>query len=176
MTKTSRAEILLLAIGDITSEILDHLCYIIERTFDRRCITGAPLPVPDYAYVPRRNQYSAGAILGELPRWQEGRVLGVVDLDLFVPELNFIFGLADPTEMHAIIALPRLRESFYAGRENPTLFLERAAKEAIHELGHTYGLKHCRNRNCVMAFSDSLLDTDRKGQRFCTRCMSKLQL
>ncbi len=102
--------------------------------------------------------------------------MGIVDLDLCVPELNFVFGLADPAGGRTVLALPRLRDSFYGGWENQALFLARAAKEAIHEVGHTYGLEHCMNRSCVMAFSNSLLDTDRKSQRFCTRCTSKLQL
>jgi archaemetzincin len=177
MTRAHHAEILLLEIGKVAPEILNQLRPVIESTFGCRCITGAPLLLmPDYACVPRRNQYAAGAILERLPRDPERRALGVVDLDLFVPELNFVFGLADPNRGRAVIALPRLRESFYGGRENQALFLERTAKEAIHELGHTYGLGHCRNRDCVMSFSNSLLDTDRKSQRFCKRCTRKLQV
>jgi archaemetzincin len=70
----------------------------------------------------------------------------------------------------AIIALPRLRQSFYGLPEDEALYHERAVKEAVHEMGHTYGLGHCRNRRCVMAFSNSLLDTDAKSRHFCARC------
>ena len=97
-------------------------------------------------------------------------MLGLVDLDLFVPELNFVFGLADPAGGRALVALPRLRESFYGGREDEALFLARTVKEAVHELGHTYGLEHCHDRTCVMAFSNSLMDTDHKRAEFCERC------
>lgn len=175
MARTHPADILLLEIGNVAPEILGHLHPDIQSTFDCGCTTGAPLPTPDYAYVPRRNQYSAGTILEKLPRDRNRRVLGVVDLDLFMPELNFVFGLADPASGRAVIALPRLRESFYGGHENQALFLDRTTKEAVHELGHTYGLGHCRDRGCVMAFSNSLLDTDRKSRRFCTICMRKLK-
>ncbi|MEA2005134.1 MAG: hypothetical protein U9O50_02570 [Acidobacteriota bacterium] len=42
--------------------------------------------------------------------------------------------------------------------------------EAVHELGHTYGLSHCPDAKCVMHFSNSLLDTDKKSASFCTHC------
>ncbi|HKZ85579.1 MAG TPA: hypothetical protein VJ793_18230 [Anaerolineae bacterium] len=73
-----------------------------------------------------------------------------------------------------MIALPRLRQSFYSARDDEALFLARAAKEAVHELGHTYALEHCRDRRCVMTFSNSLADTDYKGRQFCARCASRL--
>lgn len=88
-------------------------------------------------------------------------------------ELNFVFGLADRATARAIIALPRLRQSFYGLPDDIALFRERAIKEAVHELGHTFGLGHCRDRRCVMAFSNSLADTDRKGQEFCERCQAR---
>jgi len=73
-----------------------------------------------------------------------------------------------------VIALPRLRQSFYDLPEDEALFHQRAVKEAVHELGHTYGLGHCRNPHCVMSFSNSLLDVDRKERDFCFPCRRKL--
>jgi len=168
--------ILLVEIGNVVSEILARLQGMIESVFNCRCLAGISLRVPEYAYVRRRRQYSAGAILKRLPGRRDGSILGVVDLDLCVPELNFVIGLADPAGKRAIIALPRLQESYYGNRENPSLLLERAAKEAMHELGYTSGLRHCMDRGCVMRFSNSILDTDQKGQRFCARCTRKLQV
>jgi len=168
------AEIALVAIGKLEERLIAHLCPVLKAVFGRKCITGAPLPRPEYAYVPRRNQYAAEPILGQLQRGEAERVLGLADLDLFVPELNFVFGLADPVSGRALVALPRLRESFYGGREDEATFLERMVKEAVHELGHTYGLKHCDDRSCVMAFSNSLMDTDTKRAEFCEGCRKKL--
>lgn len=102
------------------------------------------------------------------------RILLVVDQDLFVPDLNFVFGEAEIGGPAAIISLTRLRPEFYRLKPDRNVFRERTAKEAVHELGHTFGLVHCRNSSCVMFFSNSLLDTDRKKNDFCSACRRKL--
>jgi archaemetzincin len=98
------------------------------------------------------------------------KTLGVIDLDLYVPGLNFVFGEADPGSGVCVISLTRLRQEFYGRAPDEELFLKRAVKEAVHELGHLYGLPHCTDRRCVMYFSNSLPDTDKKTRRFCERC------
>jgi archaemetzincin len=98
----------------------------------------------------------------------------VVDVDIFAPGLNFVFGEADITGKKAIISLQRLRQEFYSLPKNEELFHERVLKEAVHELGHTYGLKHCPNPACVMHFSNSLHDTDLKNYNFCPACKAQL--
>jgi archaemetzincin len=168
------AEIVVVAVGEIHASLLAHLCAALTETFERPCRVGEVLPVPEHAFDPRRAQYSAEALLQQLHRGQAEHVLGVVDLDLYVPELNFVFGLADWREKRAVIALPRLRQRFYGARDDEALFLARAVKEAVHELGHTYGLEHCRDRRCVMTFSNSLADTDYKGPGVCPRCRKRL--
>jgi archaemetzincin len=169
-------EIVVVAVGEVEAPVLPHLCAALTETFKRPCRVGDAQPTPKHAFDPRRAQYSAEAIVGQLRFGKAERALGVVDLDLYVPELNFVFGLADPQGRRAVIALPRLRQRFYGARDDEALFLARAVKEAVHELGHTYGLQHCRDRGCVMAFSNSLADTDCKGQTFCARCRKQLQL
>lgn len=165
--------VVVVPIGDI-SDLLDRICAAVVETLALECQVGDVIPVPDCAHNARRGQYSADAILSVLRAPHGERALGVVDQDLYVPELNFVFGLADPNERRALIALPRLREEFYGQRENRALFEERAAKEAVHELGHTFGLKHCANRQCVMSFSNMLADTDYKQQAFCAQCLHDL--
>ena len=164
------SEILLIPFGEVAAALLAHLCKMVAMTFGCRCRVGNTLPLPVSAFNTRRNQYSAHAILNYLNHREGTLMLGIVDIDLYVPDLNFVFGLADTSGQRAVIALPRLRQESYNLPKDERLLLARAVKEAIHELGHTSGLGHCNNRSCVMAFSNSLSDTDHKGPAFCRQC------
>lgn len=165
----------IVGMGPVESAVLTFLCRAISETLRQNCCVGAGMSLPDDAFNARRQQYAANTILNQLPPGGAGRVLGVVDRDLYVPELNFLFGLANPQERRAVIALARLRETAYGRPENLPLFLGRAAKEAIHELGHTYGLAHCSDPRCVMAFSHSLAGADYKGREFCSNCQREMR-
>jgi len=121
--------------------------------------------VPADALDRLRGQYRAERLLGATKRALTGRVLGVVDVDLYAEGLNFVFGMAESPGRAAVISLTRLRLG-----ADEVAFEERMLKEAVHELGHTLGLGHCKRPKCVMFFSNSLADTDRKGADFCPDC------
>lgn len=128
------------------------------------------------AYDSSRKQYLSTTLLSTIGASEKGeKALGIVDVDLYVPGLNFVFGEANMGSGVAIISLFRLRQEHYALPPNKELFLERAVKEAIHELGHTYGLGHCDDGKCIMYFSNSLMDTDRKQAAFCPKCQQILE-
>lgn len=165
--------IIILPLGEVEREVLDAIASGLHESFGADVVIGGPVPVPAAAYNPTRHQYRSTAILWLLERsTAEGldRVLGVIDRDLYVPELNFVFGEADRLAGTAVISLTRLRQEYYGLGSDRTLFLERATKEAVHELGHSVGFGHCPDHRCIMHFSNSLADTDRKGPGFCARC------
>jgi len=133
--------------------------------------------MPPRAFDSRRRQYLSNLLLEELDSGSPApadRVLGVTDADLYAPGLNFVFGQADMGKGVAVISLARLRQEYYDLPSDEALFRDRALKEAVHEIGHTLGLRHCANRRCVMHFSNSLPDTDFKQAAFCSNCRPRL--
>ncbi|WP_316969487.1 archaemetzincin family Zn-dependent metalloprotease [Candidatus Methanocrinis alkalitolerans] len=130
--------------------------------------------IPASLRDPGRGQLDGAAVLMALPPPEGGdAVLGVVEEDLFVADLNFVFGLAHGRR--AMISLARLRQEFYGLSPDPDLFRERAKKEAVHELGHVFGLPHCGDDECVMHFSNSIDEADLKGWRYCRWCQKMLE-
>lgn len=128
---------------------------------------------PSHAFDSRRKQYSSTDILKKTSSKRSsssGKIIGITDVDLYVSGLNFVFGQAHLRGQAAIISLARLRPSFYREDEDSKLLFSRTVKEAVHELGHTYGLTHCSDRGCVMSFSNSIGDVDLKGESFCESC------
>jgi len=117
-------------------------------------------------------QLNAEDLLSEVSRLSEesgsDMALGLINRDLYVPDMNFVFGIASRDGRSAIISAYRLKAS------EPKLFLQRLLKETVHELGHVFGLTHCDDIRCVMHFSNSLADTDIKTDQFCDRCSSRL--
>ena len=163
--------------GDIADEIMEKLKDRVGGIFHCPVETKAGSGDLAQAYNPERKQYLSSELLSSLGKAErEERVVGVADVDLYVPRLNFVFGEADVVSGTAIVSLCRLRPEYYGLAPDKALFLERATKEIVHEVGHTFGLGHCTNNKCVMHFSNSLADTDLKEAYFCSLCRPKIIL
>ncbi len=136
------------------------------------------ITIPLNAYSPARKQYHSTLILKEILTQTQSldtdKLLGITDVDLFVPQLNFVFGEAECPGKVAIISTYRLRPEFYGNNPDAKLFELRIIKEAVHELGHTLGIVHCKKPRCVMFFSNDIGDTDFKQATPCSDCLRKL--
>lgn len=173
--------ILIVPIGRIDLNILNILRDKLTQIFpNTNCnILRDEMPIPRQAYNSKRGQFFSTQILEVLTAYSKtveaDRILGITSVDLYVPHLNFVFGEAQCPGRTALISFHRLQPEFYGFSPNAELFLERILKEAVHELGHTLGLGHCERLECVMFFSNSILDTDRKYSSFCKTCNRTLE-
>jgi archaemetzincin len=171
-------KICLVPLGSLDAEVFDAVAQAVEDAFGIEVAVHAALPVPEHALNEARGQYLSTAILRSLMPLippDASRLLAITDVDLFVPQLNFVFGEAAIDGRVCIISLHRLRPEFYGQQPDKRLFAERAVKEAIHELGHTFGLRHCHDSRCVMSFSNTIEDTDLKSAHFCEDTARKLR-
>jgi archaemetzincin len=167
----------ILPIGQVEESPLLRIQEGLKRVFPqiKSVVIEKKLPLNELFLDEKRQQYRSHALLNQVQIFAgENRdlnyVLGVIDVDIFVPGLNFVFGEAICPGKAALISLHRLKPEFYSEASNDQLYFKRAIKEAVHELGHNLGLRHCSRPLCVMHFSNSIFDTDIKQSSFCGRC------
>jgi archaemetzincin len=121
----------------------------------------------------RRKQHLSASILHWLADARPpgaAKVLGVTDVDLFIPVLTFVFGEAKLDGDVAVVSTARLVTD-----GDRQYLASRLAKECIHELGHTFGLIHCADARCAMARSASLAHVDVKRAALCGDCRTRLR-
>ena len=164
----------LIPVGHVQYSLMERLAKSLEERLNIPSKISKEFQIPPETYDRKRDQYHSSLILkrlkGFLPHTDGTLRLGVTEQDLYVPSLNFVFGEASPEDGIAIISLQRLRQEFYGLMENDEALERRMVTEAVHELGHVYGLMHCSNPKCVMFFSNTLADTDKKSDKFCEKC------
>jgi archaemetzincin len=167
----NRRMITLIPINHVELEPLEKLRQPLEEMFLQPVEMGPELAVTDRSRDTPMAQYRADLILDRLPNSHNGnRCLGVLNLDIYAFGLNFIFGEADGRTKKALISLFRLKPEYYRAAPDAAIFHTRTLVEAVHEIGHTYGLRHCPNSHCAMHFSSTVEDTDVKGYKLCWLC------
>ncbi len=179
----------LVKIGQVDQSILDTLKAKLELFFEEFKISveymKVRIPTENSDYNKKRGQYNALKILNKInliiQKKNYFRLLGIIDSDIYSKSYYFLLGRASKPKKNnprypvgALISITRLRENFYGRPDDEILFEQRTLKEAIHELGHTFGLPHC-HKYCIMRFSNSITDTDNKPSIFCNSCLKNLK-
>ena len=152
--------------------LLDGVRARLVSTFGLPVACRSPPGRPPDTFDPRRRQHASAVFLRWLAAASPGRVVAVTDVDLFMPVLTFVFGEAQLGGRCAIVSTARL---VLDGGHRPEVLLARLAKEAVHELGHTFGLLHCEHPPCVMHRSAGLRDVDAKDEALCPECRRRLR-
>jgi archaemetzincin len=151
---------------------LGDVCRRLEQTFLTEVREEPLRDRPVDAFDARRGQYESTRILQWLARRVPPgarTVLAVTDQDLCIVVLTYVFGEAQVGGPAAVVSTARLQAP---GGDPPTgaLFEARLVKECVHEVGHTFGLTHCRNRGCVMGRANTIHDVDAKDATLCREC------
>jgi archaemetzincin len=176
---SSRNKIVVVPLGEIDYVLVNRITSALATSFHVMVESIQGFQVPQEAYNKTRKQYYSKIILNKLQFLKNApgeKILGIMDEDLYVPSLNFVLGEADTMGQVAVVSLYRLRQESFEFRDEEKLVFERSLKEATHELGHLFSLKHCLNPKCVMYLSNSIPDTDAKGSKFCDNCLRKLKI
>jgi archaemetzincin len=150
----------------------------LEKALDCRIVGSVREMAPDVAFDAQRGQFYSTLLLERLESMygaESDRILGITQVDLFIPIFTYVFGEALLGRPPAIISLHRLCPTFYGLPIDRKLLLNRAATEAAHELGHTCGLVHCGDYNCAMHVSHAAEEVDLKGPGFCRRCADYIE-
>jgi len=168
----------LLPIGKVRNSLLEGLRATIPHSFQVTCeiIPFELDPAP--SYHAERQQYHSSEILQRmqaLVRPQDWRLLGVADVDLYIPILKYVFGEAQMGGRCAVISSHRLHQEFYGLDSDHDLLSQRLLKEAVHELGHTLNLHHCHDYRCAMASAHAVEWIDLRESTLCESCRCKVE-
>jgi archaemetzincin len=161
--------------GAADARVLEPVRMHVEREFEQTTVLWPGDERPAGTFDERRQQHSSRGLLawlGERRPAGAARVIGLTDVDLFIPILTFVFGEAQLDGEVAVVSTHRLVGS--DGRAYGSL--ARVIKECVHELGHTFGLVHCGTPGCVMSRSGNVRAIDAKGARLCRVCRDRYRL
>ena len=165
------AHVVLVALGTVQPRVL-HAAAEALKELETTARGGPSLDQPKYAFNKDRNQYHATSIIRRLAtlRQRDAPVVGILDVDLFLPDAPYVIGDADRDAGAAIFSLARLSHG------DPDTVRRRAQVETVHAAGHLLGLSHCTDFRCAMFFSRDAADADRKGPGLCASCRTALGL
>lgn len=137
-----------------------------------------PVELPAAALDELQLQFNAAKLLSffESSHYENyDKVIGVFNVDIFIPTFAYVFGEAKQGGKHALVSLFRLTNGKECCNPPSAILCERAAKVAMHELGHLYNLAHCEEKNCLMHYSGGLTDLDNTPLYFCRYCNTYFQ-
>ena len=149
----------------------------IHRTFGFQAEIKYLLQDINFAYDLKRDQYHSTVILEKLAKTspsQTFKVAAITNKDLFIPILTHVYGEAQLAGKACIVSTFRLKEGLSIANIEKELG-NRIVKEILHELGHTFNLRHCHDNSCLMHYCRSMKDVDRKSNQLCRYCKILLE-
>jgi len=187
----------IIILNDISRNILKYLKKNLALVFKRNVIISKHIIIPSTLFNDDKKQYDGRRLLKFLTenitlKEVKDINLAIFDRDLYKGNLDYVFSLASPFPKIAVISImrmhPHFNEDYFlkglkkrkSGKfpllmqklnsAEKKLYYERILKEAVHGIGHTFGLLHCNSTSCIMYPSIASEDIDSKNIVFCRAC------
>ena len=192
----SELRVVVVPVGRVPVDEVEDALGRIAKVLNRPVEMRAPAPIPRAAEDAARSQYRSGPFLVEVrrsvptlgvvklvgvaaagspvPTPNPDATLFVTDVDLFTPSTEGVFGELDRARGAALISIRRLREAFYRRKADPMKQRARLVKQILRSIGLVRGLPDCGDPSCAMSSSQVVADIDRKKERYCGSCWSRL--
>ncbi len=188
--KTTTKRIGVVVLNNFEDENLKYIISKIESYYKCKCIILDNIQLPEKCITTiKTKRYRADSIIRYLASIKPDSVdyiLGLTDENIShtkrdidgkikYPEFYFcdisIFGLGFCPGNSCVVS------SFNFKNADSELVKARLQKISIHELGHNFGLPHCKNNECVMQdASETLKILDKTKIELCKKCICRIKL
>jgi predicted Zn-dependent protease len=143
----------IVGLGDYSQSDLVMAKKYVEEFYGFKCVVDGNVPTKPSMYVENSNTLNVTNCLAELSV-QGQKTIYVTKEPLYSKQWGMLRGMTHMRGNTVVIK----------GGEH-------LQETVIHELGHTLGLGHCDNPQCIMAINNDAEDT---GQ-FCSKCKNQLK-
>ena len=177
---TIRGEVVLVALGKFPEDQLDAVEAHLREHAAVDVRRMAAVDLPREAWTAKRKRYRADRLLVSLEALipdapPTTRILGLTQVDISTTKPPFddwgIFGLGQMPGQSSVVSTFRLERK----ARDPAHVIDRLTNTALHEVGHTFGLDHCREPKCPMQDAEGSIDnTDAANDEFGPECTAAL--
>jgi archaemetzincin len=180
-----RAKVILVPLRSFSEDLIHAVEAALRAELAVEVEVHAPVQLPESAYYAPRKRYRADELLDFLDSYAVDagidpavKLLGLTEVDISTtrePHEDWgIFGLGNSPGQSAVVSSKRLTRR-PKDREHVQF---RVATTAVHEIGHTFGLPHCgeKQARCVMLDAEGGIEnTDASTGKLGPACLRELE-
>jgi archaemetzincin len=186
-TQTEKKEVVIgvLPLGDFNQNLITVIKAQITIFYDVKVVVLPMLALPQTSYLKSRDRYVADSLLDFILLQQALKeknntpnhcdyIVGLTEKDICTSHNNSsswgVFGLGFMPGKACVISTLRLKKN-----ANYDLLTIRLIKVVLHELGHNFGLDHCKTPGCMMRDAEGTIKSvDNEKMDICKVCKGKL--